>query len=394
VDDGQFNTTTGIKTSSTFDGLADYYVATIVSYSDYDPFGTMQDGRTIPGDGTYRYAFQGQEMDNEIKGRGNSYNYEYRMHDPRLGRFFAVDPLAPKYPHNSPYAFSENCLIDAVELEGLEQVKVSNHDNKTGKDVSKRSYQESGLKQNIELVYHWKSNGTIKHIEVLDDKGNHLITYSKKAHINYQQINNIVKKNEYEKSKDVANEETYENGQYSYASYTRSGGTLNDYYGYQGAFKTGSIETYDGTLDGRREYSFGTNTSNVAVNGEIHYGSQDNQIRLFGSAKGLYAGGKIQLTPNGAGEKFYGTYFDGGAEAGLLAAEGGAGLTLFGGLNFDGYVGVGVGSASLAGNCAAGYNSNENSLVIAVGGAFGVLISSKFDFRLTLDFDDFCLPDL
>ena len=42
------------------------------------------------------------------------------MHDPRVGRFFAVDPLAPKYPHNSPYAFSENRVIDMVELEGLE----------------------------------------------------------------------------------------------------------------------------------------------------------------------------------------------------------------------------------------------------------------------------------
>lgn len=43
------------------------------------------------------------------------------MHDPRLGRFFAVDPLAPDYPHNSPYAFSENRVIDAVELEGAEK---------------------------------------------------------------------------------------------------------------------------------------------------------------------------------------------------------------------------------------------------------------------------------
>jgi len=46
------------------------------------------------------------------------------MHDPRLGRFFAVDPLAPKYPHNSPYAFSENRLLDGVELEGLEVAAV------------------------------------------------------------------------------------------------------------------------------------------------------------------------------------------------------------------------------------------------------------------------------
>ena len=59
-------------------------------------------------------------MDNELKGEGNSLNYKYRMHDPRIGRFFAVDPLTAKYPWNSPYAFSENRVIDVVELEGLE----------------------------------------------------------------------------------------------------------------------------------------------------------------------------------------------------------------------------------------------------------------------------------
>ena len=71
--------------------------------------------------GDYRYGFQGQERDNEIKGEGNSVNYKYRMHDPRIGRFFAVDPLAAKYAHNSPYAFSENVVISHVELEGLEK---------------------------------------------------------------------------------------------------------------------------------------------------------------------------------------------------------------------------------------------------------------------------------
>jgi len=71
---------------------------------------------------TYRYGFQGQERDDEIKGEGNSVNYKYRMHDPRVGRFFAVDPLASKYPYYSPYAFSGNRVIDAYELEGLEPV--------------------------------------------------------------------------------------------------------------------------------------------------------------------------------------------------------------------------------------------------------------------------------
>ncbi len=68
----------------------------------------------------YRYGFQGQEKDDEIKGEGNSLNYTFRMHDPRIGRFLSLDPLSPKYPHNSPYAFSENRVIDGVELEGGE----------------------------------------------------------------------------------------------------------------------------------------------------------------------------------------------------------------------------------------------------------------------------------
>ncbi len=69
----------------------------------------------------YRYGFQGQEKDDEVKNTpGSSVNYKYRMHDPRVGRFLSLDPLAPQYPHNSPYAFSENRVIDGVELEGLE----------------------------------------------------------------------------------------------------------------------------------------------------------------------------------------------------------------------------------------------------------------------------------
>ena len=98
-----------------------YYTDEVTLENDYYPGGMLQPGRHFNTD-SYRYGFQNQEMDNEIKGVGNSVNYKYRMYDPRLNRFFAVDPLAAKYPHNSPYAFSENRLIDGVELEGLEVV--------------------------------------------------------------------------------------------------------------------------------------------------------------------------------------------------------------------------------------------------------------------------------
>ncbi len=60
----------------------------------------------------YRFGFQGQEIDSEVKGDGNSIAFTHRIHDPRLGRFLSVDPLAPEYPWNSTYAFSENRVID------------------------------------------------------------------------------------------------------------------------------------------------------------------------------------------------------------------------------------------------------------------------------------------
>ena len=60
-------------------------------------------------------------MDDEVKGEGNSVNFKYRMYDSRIGRFGSVDPLYREYPWNSSYAFSENDVIRAVELEGLEK---------------------------------------------------------------------------------------------------------------------------------------------------------------------------------------------------------------------------------------------------------------------------------
>ncbi|MCJ8288369.1 MAG: hypothetical protein HRT58_21905 [Crocinitomicaceae bacterium] len=85
------------------------------------------------------------------------------MHDTRIGRFFAVDPLAPKYSYNSPYAFSENRVIDAIELEGLEQVTVHLL-NDAGNWVVVRVYTDNALTQDIDkynYVAHGKTTTTV-----------------------------------------------------------------------------------------------------------------------------------------------------------------------------------------------------------------------------------------
>jgi RHS repeat-associated protein len=117
---------------------------------------------------TYRYGFQGQERDDEMKGLGNSWNYKYRINDPRLAKFLSIDPLTKKYPHYSPYSFSGNKVIHAREIEGLEDsVCIHWTDRETGNPMQKTlAYSD---------VYPGKHHGHYlfgtRH-EYLDDDGN------------------------------------------------------------------------------------------------------------------------------------------------------------------------------------------------------------------------------
>lgn len=58
------------------------------------------------------------EMDPEIKGGGNSYDFGARMYDNRIGRWLAVDPLAAKYPSMAPYVGIGNNPIIYVDPDG------------------------------------------------------------------------------------------------------------------------------------------------------------------------------------------------------------------------------------------------------------------------------------
>jgi RHS repeat-associated protein len=99
----------------------------IISSREYSAYGAELPGYSYTTSGEYRFQFQNQEVDEEFW--GGAVSYKYRIEDPRLGRFFSVDPLAPKYAYNSVYAFSENRVIDGVELEGLEYEKAGKYEN-------------------------------------------------------------------------------------------------------------------------------------------------------------------------------------------------------------------------------------------------------------------------
>jgi len=115
---------------------------------DYYTFGMQMPGRSHQTS-EYSYGFQGQLKDDEIKGEGNSVNFKFRMHDPRIGRFFAMDPLADEYPHNSPYVFSENTVVNAVELEGLEKYTLFT----SGPLAGNNAYFTSSTTQDKDLLF-------------------------------------------------------------------------------------------------------------------------------------------------------------------------------------------------------------------------------------------------
>jgi RHS repeat-associated protein len=90
--------------------------ATVVSATDYYPFGLAMKGRTF-SDTTYRYGFNGKEKD----GMGDQvYDYGFRIYNPRIAKFLSVDPLTNGYPELTPYQFASNTPIAAIDLDGLE----------------------------------------------------------------------------------------------------------------------------------------------------------------------------------------------------------------------------------------------------------------------------------
>ncbi len=93
--------------------------AELLSASNYYAFGMLMPGRSYqPED--YRFGFNGQEKDDEVKGSTNSIDFKFRGYDPRLVRFTSIDPLTKKYPELTPYQFANNSPIRNIDIDGLE----------------------------------------------------------------------------------------------------------------------------------------------------------------------------------------------------------------------------------------------------------------------------------
>ncbi|OBW40486.1 hypothetical protein AB670_03150 [Chryseobacterium sp. MOF25P] len=113
----------------------------IVEINNYYPFGLMHN-YTATTQNAYQYKYQGQELQET-----GFYSFKWRNYMPDVGRFFNIDPLAEKYTHNSTYAFSENRVIDARELEGLEAVDFRKNDGYKNLVIGVQGYNGNDTKK-------------------------------------------------------------------------------------------------------------------------------------------------------------------------------------------------------------------------------------------------------
>ncbi|KAA9324911.1 DNRLRE domain-containing protein [Adhaeribacter soli] len=89
--------------------------ATILSLTDYYPFGSPMPGRSF-NPGQYKYGFNGIESEDNLYGEDNFYNTDNRMYDSRIGRWFSQDRVINA--DLSPYAGIENSPIAFKDSDG------------------------------------------------------------------------------------------------------------------------------------------------------------------------------------------------------------------------------------------------------------------------------------
>jgi RHS repeat-associated protein len=112
------------------DSLAPFKADVLAAYSHY-PFGMLQPGMYSEAGTPYRFGFNGMLRDDEVKdlggytvppneGIGNSYDFGARMYDPRVARFFSLDPMKDKFSWQSSYVFAANNPVKFIDKDGKE----------------------------------------------------------------------------------------------------------------------------------------------------------------------------------------------------------------------------------------------------------------------------------
>ena len=128
------------------------YKSIVISASDYYPFGMAMKERTYQNS-EYRYGFNGKENDKDFGNDQLIQDYGFRLYNPAIAKFLSVDPLTKGYPWYTPYQFAGNTPIQAVDLDGLEELHYTWTQNENGNPVLVKTHEEDI----IEYDWSWDS---------------------------------------------------------------------------------------------------------------------------------------------------------------------------------------------------------------------------------------------
>jgi RHS repeat-associated protein len=128
----------------------------VIQTEDYYPFGLTFNSYSRENSVENKFKFQGQAHVDDLS--LNWDGFKWRNHQPDIGRFFNIDPMASAFYYNSPYAFSENKVTTHVELEGLEAFYI--HGTNSGPnmwtdDLTEFIRRELTTNKTIDAKYSW-----------------------------------------------------------------------------------------------------------------------------------------------------------------------------------------------------------------------------------------------
>ncbi|MTI23735.1 GDSL-type esterase/lipase family protein, partial [Fulvivirga kasyanovii] len=130
----------------------------VIQSDDYYPFGLQFNSYQRITAKENKWRFQGQEHIDDLGLNWDS--FKWRNHQPDIGRFFSVDPLAENFYYNSTYAFAENRVTSGVEIEGLEWAPplIPNSQGKLVPNVKMTSEMTKGIVPLVEVKasYGWQ----------------------------------------------------------------------------------------------------------------------------------------------------------------------------------------------------------------------------------------------
>lgn len=132
----------------------------------------------------YRYGFNGMERDDEVKGSGNSYTTTFRQYDPRLGRWFSLDPLADKFPWQSPYVGMDNNPIALSDpLGDSTKTTVTKHEGKSTYNSETGNVTVTSTKMTTNEIYGPEKDGHAVWLGTMVETKNTTATIDKNGEI-------------------------------------------------------------------------------------------------------------------------------------------------------------------------------------------------------------------